>query len=281
MVSTPGPADLSAIIEAMGRWRVDPDLAALHVGDLGWNQQFGAESLAANLRLWHLGDRLAAVGLLDEPTLLRLVVAPEARHDDTFVQALADDLDRVLPPGEVAVEARFDGPLHGLLLARGWEYADPWTPLVRDLSAPVERHHLRVEEVTPERVEDRIRVHHASFDLSTFTAERWQRMTESPAHAHARSLLGYDEDGNAVAMVTVWAMPDGGAGELEPMGVHRDHRGRGHGRAICLAAAQALQELGASHAFVSTPSSNTGAIRTYASAGYVEKPQVRDLQRSA
>lgn len=63
------------------------------------------------------------------------------------------------------------------------------------------------------------------------------------------------------------------------MGVHRDHVGRGHGRAICLAAASALQELGASHAFVNTPSSNVAAVATYRAAGCDEKAQVRDLRR--
>ncbi|KRF34642.1 GNAT family N-acetyltransferase [Nocardioides sp. Soil805] len=285
MLVTPGVESLAVVIEEMRTWAYDPDLAALHVGDLGWNHQFGAQALAAALRVWQVDDRLAAVGLLDEPELLRLTVAPGFRHDEDFVRDLVADLDaddgRVLPAGEVALEARFGGPLHDLLLGQGWEYDEPWTPLVRDLSEEVPEHHLRVEDVDPDRLDDRLAVHQSAFDRSTFTAERWRALTQGPAYSRARSLVGYDEQDDAVAMVTVWAGRPGGPGELEPMGVARDHRGRGHGRAICLAAAAALQEMGCSHAFVSTASSNVGAVATYRAAGYEEKPQVRDLRRSA
>lgn len=93
--------------------------------------------------------------------------------------------------------------------------------------------------------------------------------------------MGYDDEDHAVAMVTVWAGRSGGPGELEPMGVDRARQGRGHGRAICLAGAAALKEMGSSHAFVSTPSTHVGAVATYRAAGYEEKPQVRDLRRRA
>lgn len=285
MLSIAGVESLADIIEEMRTWPFEADLAPLHVGDLGWNQQFGASALAAALRVWRLDNRLAAVGLLDEPDLLRLTVAPERRDDEDFIPELVADLTaadgRVLPAGEVALEARFDGPLHDLLLAQGWEYDEPWTPLVRDLSGDVPRHHLRIEDVDPDRIDERLAVHHSAFDRNTFTAARWHALTHGPAYANARSLLGYDARDNAVAMVTVWATGAGGPGELEPMGVHRDHQGRGHGTAICLAAATALQEMGASHAFVSTPSGNAGAIATYRAAGYAECPQVRDLRRPA
>ncbi len=267
----------------MRAWAYDPDLAPLHVGDLGWNQQFGAPALAAALRVWQVNDRLAAVGLLDEPDLLRLTVAPECRGDEDFMRDLVADLvaddGRVLPSGEVALEARFEGPLHDLLRTQGWEYDEPWSPLVRDLSGEVPQTHLRIEDVDPDRLDDRLAVHHSAFDRSTFTAERWCALTQGPAYSHARSLVGYDDEDRAVAMVTVWAGRSGGPGELEPMGVHREHQGRGHGRAICLAAATALKEMGSSHAFVSTPSSNVGAVATYRAAGYEEKSRVRDLRR--
>lgn len=285
MLVTPGVESLAWVIEELRGWDFDPETAALHVGDLGWNQQFGAAALAAALRTWQVDGRLAAVGLLDEPDLLRLTVAPDLRHDRDFVRDLVDELTaadgRVLPPGEVALEARFEGPLRDVLLGEGWEVDEPWTPLVRDLAQAVPRHGLRVEHVDPDRLDDRLAVHHSAFERSTFTAQRWHALVQGPAHAHARSLVGYDDRDQPVAMVTVWAGRPGGPGELEPLGVHRDHRGRGHGRAICLAAAAALQEMGSSHAFVSTPSSNVGAVATYRAAGYEEKAPVRDLRRPA
>ena len=220
MLITPSVESLAAIVAEMRTWSFDADKASLHVGDVGWNQQFGAPALASALRLWRLGDRLAAVGLLDEPELLRLAVAPELQHDEDFIHQLVGDLTaadgRVLPAGEVALEARFVGPLHDRLLAQGWEYDEAWTPLVRDLSGDVPLHHLRIEDVDPDRLDDRLAVHHAAFERSTFTAERWHALTQGPAYANARSLVGYDDGDNAVAMVTVWATGAGGPASWSP-----------------------------------------------------------------
>jgi ribosomal protein S18 acetylase RimI-like enzyme len=65
------------------------------------------------------------------------------------------------------------------------------------------------------------------------------------------------------------------------MGVHREHRGRGFGKAVALAAAAALRELGSSSAIVCTPSSNVGAVATYRSAGFEARPETRDRYRDA
>src|SRR3954469_25405848 len=81
-------------------------------------------------------------------------------------------------------------------------------------------------------------------------------------YADARCLVAYDDQGNAVAAVTVWSAGPAKPGLLEPMGVHREHRGHGYGKAITVAAAAALEELGSSSAIVCTPSSNVGAVAT-------------------
>ncbi|MEV0501823.1 GNAT family N-acetyltransferase, partial [Streptomyces spectabilis] len=44
-------------------------------------------------------------------------------------------------------------------------------------------------------------------------------------------------------------------------------------------AAAALRRLGSSSALVCTPSSNVGAVATYASAGFRELPEMRDRYR--
>jgi ribosomal protein S18 acetylase RimI-like enzyme len=65
------------------------------------------------------------------------------------------------------------------------------------------------------------------------------------------------------------------------MGVHREHRGHGHGNAITVAAAAALRELGSSSAIVCTPSANAGAVATYRAAGFRQLAETRDLSRDA
>ena len=89
--------------------------------------------------------------------------------------------------------------------------------------------------------------------------------------------MGYDGQSQAVAAVTVWSAGPGRPGLLEPMGVHRDHRGHGYGTGICRAAAATLRDLGASTAVVATSSSNQAAVATYASAGYRRLPDVTDF----
>jgi GNAT superfamily N-acetyltransferase len=90
-------------------------------------------------------------------------------------------------------------------------------------------------------------------------------------------MVGYDAQDTAVAAVTVWSAGQGRPGLLEPLGVHRDHRGHGYGTAISIAAASALRGMGASCATVATPTSNTGAVATYASAGFRCLPAVTDF----
>jgi len=106
-------------------------------------------------------------------------------------------------------------------------------------------------------------------------------MAGSTPYDEARCLTAFDEHGNAVAVAGVWSAGPGRPGLLEPIGVHQQSRGRGHGRAITLAAAAALREMGSSSAVVCTPSANVGAVTTYASAGFERFPEVRDLRRGA
>ena len=127
----------------------------------------------------------------------------------------------------------------------------------------------------------RVDVQRASFDKSTFTAERWHVMAAGLPYADARCLVAFDDQGNAVAAVTVWSAGRGRPGLVEPMGVHREHRGHGYGTAITVAGVAALGELGSSSAVVYTPSANVGAVATYESAGFRRRPEIRDLYRAA
>ena len=216
------------------------------------------------------------MGLLDEPTVLRLTSAPDAARDEELAHQLVADLTDpergVLPAGRVAVEAPQGALVHDLLSADGWQLDEPWTPLQRDLAQPVEDPGVRIEVIGPEVAHIRTAVQRASFDRSAFTDERWHAMARGLPYADARCLVAYDGRGAAVAATTVWSAGPGRPGLLEPMGVHRDHRGAGYGRAICVAAAGALRELGSSSAQVCTLSANVGGVATYRSAGFQALP---------
>jgi ribosomal protein S18 acetylase RimI-like enzyme len=275
---------LNSAVEVLRTWQSDGAPMQLHPGDLGWFWRSGAEATAAAVRSWSRDGRILAVGLLDEPTVLRLAIAPDAHQDEELAHQLVEDLAEpergVLPPGEVSLEAPEGALLRELLLTTGWRIGEPWTPLRRDLRHPVPTPALRVEVIGPEQAHVRAELQRASFDKSTFTEDRWHVMVTGLPYADARCLIGYDDQGNAVAAVTVWSAGPGRPGLLEPLGVHRAHRGSGHGRAICLAAAAALQELGSTSASVCTPSANTGGVAAYKSAGFAELNAVADLTRS-
>lgn len=287
VLRVPGTDRLGEIVEALRGWQDDEAPVQLHPGDVGWFWRFGARATAAALRTWHRDGRILAVGLLDAPDLLRLTVAPEVRRDPELAERLVADVTLpergVLGEGRAAVDAPGGALVRDLLADAGWDLDEPWTPLLRDLTDPVPDPgpDLRIEVTGPERAHVRTAVQRAAFGRPTFTDERWRTMAAGPAYADARCLVAYDRRGDAVAAVTVWSAGYGRPGLLEPMGVHPDHRGHGHGRAVTVAAAAALRELGASSALVSTPSANVAAVATYRSAGFRELPPTRDRYRSA
>lgn len=237
------------------------------------------------IRTWSRDGQILAVGLLDGPQLLRLAIAPDGRRDEELAQKLVSDVARaergVLMQGKAYVEAPVGALARDLLFADGWNTDEPWTPLRRDVIEPVEDPGVRIGVIGAEQVHVRTAVQRASFDGSTFTDERWHAMAAGLPYADARCLAAYDHQGNAVAAVTVWSAGPGAPGLLEPMGVHREHRGHGYGKAITVAAAAVLHELGSSSAIVCTPSSNLGAVATYKSAGFQQLPENRDLRRDA
>jgi ribosomal protein S18 acetylase RimI-like enzyme len=280
-----GVDELSEAVRVLREWQYDGAPVQLHPGDLGWYWRFGPDATAAAVQTWSRDGAILAVGLLDGPELLRLAIGPEAQHDEELARQMVADLTQpergVLPQGNVSVEARSGALFRRLLLDDGWHADEAWTPLQRHLAEPVEDCGVRIEVTGPERSGVRAAVQRAAFDRSTFTDERWHAMAAGLPYAEARCLVAYDDRDTAVAAVTVWSAGPGRPGLLEPMGVHREHRGHGHGTAITIAAAAALRELGSSTAIVCTASSNVGAVATYRSAGFRQLPEVRDLRRSA
>ncbi|WP_067126922.1 GNAT family N-acetyltransferase [Microtetraspora malaysiensis] len=285
VLGEPGTDGLSEVVAVLREWQHDGAPMQLHPGDLGWFWRFGAEATAAAVRTWSRDGRILAVGLLDHPKLLRMTIAPDARRDEELAQQLVEDMTEpergVLISGKVNVEAPMCALVQDLLSENGWNADEPWTPLRRDLTEPVKDPGVRIEVIGPEQAHVRTAIQRASFDGSTFTDERWHAMAAGLPYADARCLVAYDDQGNAVAAVTVWSAGPGKPGLLEPMGVHREHRGHGYGKAITVAAAAVLQELGSSSALVCTPSSNVGAVATYKSAGFQELPEVCDKYRDA
>ncbi|MCD0483560.1 GNAT family N-acetyltransferase [Streptacidiphilus sp. ASG 303] len=269
---------------ALREWQHDEAPMQLHPGDIGWNHRFGTAETAAVVRTWSRDGRILAVGMLDSPTLVRMTVAPDAFHDESLAWRLVEDFSLpergVLPGGAVSVEAPRGLLLHDLLTEEGWGLGEPWTPLFRDLAETVEDPGVRIEEIGLEQAQDFADVLRSAFNTTRPTRAYRYGMSAAPFHADARCLGAYDDRGNPAAVVTVWSAGPGKPGLVEPMGVHEDHRGRGYGRAITVAGAAALREMGSSSVRVCTPSSNTGGVATYKAAGFGARPEIADRIRT-
>jgi ribosomal protein S18 acetylase RimI-like enzyme len=274
---------LDDVVRALREWQYEGAPAQLHPGDLGWNWGFGAEATAAAVRTWSRDGQILAVGFMDSPSLVRLAMSPRAGGDDELIHQMVLDVTEpergVLPEGSASVEARFGAAFRKGLVAKGWISGESWTPLRRGLSEPVEESGLRIEVVGAESARERAALQRASFEGSTFSEDRWHAMARGLPYADAQCLIAYDGQNIAVAIVTVWSAGQGRPGLLEPMGVHREHRGQGYGTAITLAAASALRRMGSSSATVCTKSVNVAAIATYGAAGFEQLPDVPDLRR--
>ncbi|MFI8907856.1 GNAT family N-acetyltransferase [Streptomyces albidoflavus] len=283
VLGTPTVDGVREAMAALREWQDDETPMQLHPGDIGWHYRFGPAGTASAIRTWRRAGRILAVGMLDSPTLLRMTVAPDAFQDEDLARRLAEDLSLpergVLPEGAASVEAPPGLLLHDLLSEEGWGTDEPWTPLFRDLTAPVDTPGVRIEPIGPEQAQDFADVLRSAFSTSRPTSEYRHAMAAGPFSADARCLGAYDDQGSVAAVVTVWSAGPGKPGLVEPMGVHEDHRGRGYGRAISVAGAAALRELGSSSARVCTPSSNAGAVATYRAAGFEVRGEVRDRVR--
>jgi GNAT superfamily N-acetyltransferase len=284
-LSTPDVGQLGDVVRALRDWQRDASPMQLHPGDLGWYWQFGAEATAAAVRTWSRGGQLLAIGLLDGPAVLRMTVAPQVwREEELAYQVLGDVSEPqrgILPAGKAAIETPDGTRVQALLSDVGWSAGEPWTPLRRDLSGPVEQADLRIEVIGSGQESEFTAVHRSAWGSLRFTDELWRAMAAGLPYTDARCLLAYDDQRVAVAGVTVWSAGPGKPGLLEPMGVHAEHRGRGYGAETCVAAAAELKKLGSSSALVCTLSSLTGAVATYKSAGFQQLPERLDRTRDA
>ncbi|GAA1413414.1 hypothetical protein AUR04nite_31340 [Glutamicibacter uratoxydans] len=291
---TPTASEIPGAAGELARWQDDRLPLQLHPGDLGWYSLRGLDATAHSLRFWLKDRALAAIGLLDGPDLLRIAVNPKLRDDQALAEQMAADLNsvarRIFTTGTVSVEARGARRLGLLLTESGWQEGESWTTLRRSLADPVPATSLRIDAIDASGARQWLAVHASAFRSAEADErqldqleESWLRMTGNPLYAQGQCLLGFDAHGQPAAVAAVWSAGPGAPGLLEPIGVHAQHRGRGYGTAISLAAAAALRSMGASSAMVGTTSANTAAIAAYVSAGFAADAPVADftLVRSA
>jgi len=239
---TPSTHDLPRVVAALASFqRNDGGPAQLHPGDLGWNQKDGPDGVTRSVRVWERDDEPIVIGMLDtDLSVIRLAVSPAVADADEVALRLADDLDGrgILTTDAASAEVRYGAAVQRILRVRGWTDGDGWACFTSDLTGPIPDHGLRLAAVDgaaaeppdPVVVKDIVTAHRAAWERSTFTTDKWHLMAAGPAFRQARFRLLYAAD-VPVATAAVWSAGRGRPGLIESLGVDRDHRGHGFGRA--------------------------------------------------
>ena len=266
-----GRADVGPLVAAMGRWDRDGvSVSGLSAGDVGWHLREPDQALDGTVHGWWQDDLLVAAALLEQGWSARPRLAPS--HVRSFdVAELVRESVESMTGEQVWCDADHGSALRQVLLRHGWEPdPDVWVALHRDLPGRAPAYRVP-GGVTVHRgaddVEGRVSAQRNGFEGSTFEVASWRRMAAGPGFRPELDLV-LRAYGVPAAGATAWLAPEGGTAVLEPVAVHRDHRGRGLGRAVVEVAVAACRDSGARGVSVCTPASNTAAVAAYGSAGF-------------
>ena len=110
-------------------------------------------------------------------------------------------------------------------------------------------------------------LHGESFG-STWTAEMYSRLMQSPGYDAEREFVVEAPDGGFAAFTVTWHDHVNRIGHFEPVGTHPDHRRRGLARALLMFGLRAMAEAGMEHAIVSNMGDNEASRDLYLDAGF-------------
>lgn len=265
----PAAADIDAVDATLKRWEPRHGIAnGFQSGDLGWDLREGRVATAADLRIWHDGDVVGAIGKRGGPTWMWLAIDPMRLQDGELAETIANDI----VAQKIAAVACASTPAAIRTALAGWKFAIDPVPEVQLWKALTDDDLIDVDRVVTtsmdDLVEQRIAVQRSAFEGSTFTHERWQHMAAGPAFRPELDLLAVDESGRGVSALTAWLPGVNMCGMIEPMGTRPDCRREGHGRRVLMASFAALRRLGATGVRVCTPHSNDAAVATYRAVGF-------------
>ncbi|MGW0517441.1 GNAT family N-acetyltransferase [Crossiella sp. NPDC003009] len=219
-----------------------------HPGELAWArlQHLGREPDWPT-RLWRQGSTVLAWGWVDLPGTLYLQVRPDwaelvgevlAWAEPVATEALSVlvlDRERHLVEGLRAngyVESTSDGPFFRRMV--GGLAEAPEVVLPRGFT---------IREATD--LAARTELHRAAWHPSRVTLAGYTNVTKAWLYRRELDLVAHAPDGTPAAYCLGWLDSRGRAGVFEPVGTAPEFRGRGLGRAVCLAVLARMRGLGA------------------------------------
>jgi ribosomal protein S18 acetylase RimI-like enzyme len=118
-------------------------------------------------------------------------------------------------------------------------------------------------------VDDYVNLIQAVFGSDWMTKEWRMRTLEHPAYRPDIDLVIANSENIPVGFCLCWLWQD--IGQIEPLGVHPDYQGKGLGKALELAAFEALQNQGARFMYVDHGSLNEKAIALSITTGFRQR----------
>jgi len=265
------PALLADMHRILSSHLLDVDRYTIHPGDLSW-WLYHHDPRLPPLETRILGDAVA-------------VFEPDAVEIDVFGGesriGLLDAWTRKRHP-TVGWVATADRDLTEALQARGLHpEGDATITFTRDVSptgaaapAGYTVRSLGGEEEAPSRRA----ASHAAF-ASTMDPpahlERYLAFMRSPVYDRGRDLVAVAPGGTVASFLIWWPDAVTGIAQLEPVGTHPDHQGRGLGAAVFSRALADMRSAGMRVVRVCTDESRTGAVAFYQRLGFIPADRLR------
>src|SRR5579859_2200095 len=279
-----GPADLPAMAALVA----DHPAHNLHVVDLPYRLCSWALDEPDNVGLWfNEHGRLRAWAVMQTPFwCIDLVLHPADEAEYPQLLAWADQRASVLLGGAYARPLWFvyvpGGPGRpgfraSLLESAGFASQkavakDPYSMVLMQLSGqvvppsgPPSGFTIRPLAGLPE-VPAYVACHQAVFQSDSMRIAWRVRTLAHPTYQPDLDLVAVDAAGRLAGFCIGWLSRHGG--QIEPLGVHPDYRGRGLGRALLAEGLRRLQARGAERIVVATDDFRDAAFGLYQSAGF-------------
>jgi N6-L-threonylcarbamoyladenine synthase/ribosomal-protein-alanine N-acetyltransferase len=278
-------ADMLAVVEAR-------PAEHLHVVDLPYRLCSWAFDQPANCSLWEdAGGRVVAWAVFQSPFWsIDYAIHPLAPPDTLdLILAWADRHARAIQSTPFARPCWFINGFTGQADGQALEAAgfhsqadvgeDSWTKVLFQRSitplpdAQPLPDGLRIRPLKgPAESDAYVALHRAVFGSENMTSAWRQRTLSHPAYLPQLDLVAIDADDRLAGFCIGWFTARGPqqqpAGQIEPIGVREDMRGRGLGRALLAECLARMAALGATSALVETDNYRDVAYNFYLAAGF-------------
>jgi predicted N-acetyltransferase YhbS len=275
-------ADFAAMQALISRsWLERRPLVSHTVGDIEWWTINDPDETPEDLvTLWFDGPELVGWVWLEPPDAADWMAMPDATAE--VLGRTLDSIEAAAPSTDgtrtTRIYARDDDEVaRGIVAERGYvpdgRAFHHWLrklpagggPAIPQVTLPAGYRSAATR--WPDDLEARVEVHRSAFAPSRMTVEKYRAMHDRAHYAPERDRVIVAPDGTFAAFANAWWDPVARVGELEPVGVHADHRRLGLGRAVCFDAFRALEALGAEECLIFSSVTNEGSEALYASLG--------------